>query len=51
MEHKHVLKLYDVLETPNKLYMILEHVTGGTEDPFLLLLWCRLRNVCVRVCV
>jgi BR serine/threonine kinase len=29
VEHPHVLKLYDVLETENKLYLVLEHVKGG----------------------
>ena len=26
VEHPHVLKLYDVLETKDKLYLVLEHV-------------------------
>ena len=29
IEHPHVLKLYDVLETENRLYLVLEHVQGG----------------------
>jgi hypothetical protein len=29
IEHPHVLKLYDVLETENRLYLVLEHVKGG----------------------
>lgn len=29
IEHKNVLKLYDVLETENRLYLVLEHVKGG----------------------
>ena len=29
IEHPHVLKLYDVLETNSTLYMVLENVTGG----------------------
>lgn len=29
LENKHVLKLYDVLETENRLYLVLEHVKGG----------------------
>lgn len=29
IEHPNILKLYDVLETPDKLYLILEHVKGG----------------------
>ena len=29
IEHPHVLKLYDVLETEHRLYLVLEHVKGG----------------------
>jgi len=29
IEHPHVLKLYDVLETPDNLYLVLENVKGG----------------------
>ena len=29
IEHPHVLKLYDVLETEQRLYLVLEHVRGG----------------------
>ena len=29
IEHPHVLKLYDVLETENRLYLVLERVKGG----------------------
>eukprot|EP00808_Paulinella_micropora_P006808 g63718.t1 len=29
LDHPHILKLIDVLETPRKLYMVLEYVEGG----------------------
>jgi len=35
IDHPHVMKLYDVWDTPNELYLILEHVQGGELFDYL----------------
>jgi len=29
IEHKHVIKLYDIIETQRRIYLIMEHASGG----------------------
>ena len=36
INHPNVLKLYDVLETKNTIYLLLEHVTGGELFDYIL---------------
>jgi len=36
LDHPHVLKLYDVYDTPNYLFLVLEHVEGGELFDYLL---------------
>jgi serine/threonine-protein kinase HSL1, negative regulator of Swe1 kinase len=35
IDHPHVMKLYDVWDTPNELYLVLEHVQGGELFDYL----------------
>lgn len=36
IEHPNILRLYDVLETPDRIYLVLEHVKGGELFDFII---------------
>lgn len=50
IEHPHVLKLYDVLETENTLYLVLENVQGGELFDYIVSKGRLDRHESLRIC-
>jgi serine/threonine protein kinase len=50
IEHPHVLKLYDVLETENRLYLVLENVKGGELFDYIVSKGRLDRHEALRIC-
>lgn len=48
LEHPHIVKLYQVMETKNMIYMV--RTTEIVAAVFLLSLFCRMKRVTHRVC-